>query len=174
MCAPWPLLQPCYLWSNSSHSGPSRWLFGWRNVGDSQQRTGYRHQVRPSRNRLSILLEQHLYKFCLFSLLLNAFIGLHIISLFLAKTMEDIGIDRHAPMTNVKSKWDYTTLKNTATLDPENEKWVTSIYRGLVPAKNIEIRDFAIAGGMVNKIFLFFFFLNNILPPPKKKSFLPI
>ena len=69
--------------------------------------------------------------------------------------MEEIGIDRHAPMTNVKPKWDYTTLKNTPALDPENKKWVTSIYRGLVPAKNIEIRDFAIAGGMVNEISYF-------------------
>jgi dimethylaniline monooxygenase (N-oxide forming) len=61
---------------------------------------------------------------------------------------QEIGIDRHAPLTEVEMKWDYKTLANAPAANPENE-WVTSIYRGLIPAKNIEKRDFAIAGATV-------------------------
>jgi hypothetical protein len=62
---------------------------------------------------------------------------------------QEIGIERHAPQMEVKTKWDYNTLANApAPKNPENE-WVTSIYRGLIPAKNIEKRDFAIAGATV-------------------------
>jgi hypothetical protein len=39
-------------------------------------------------------------------------------------------------------------LANAPAANPDNE-WVTSIYRGLIPAKNIEKRDFAIAGAQV-------------------------
>ena len=67
---------------------------------------------------------------------------------FLAKMAREIGIDRHAPQTEVKMQWDYKTLANAAAPNSENE-WVTSIYRGLIPAKNIEKRDFAIAGATV-------------------------
>lgn len=67
---------------------------------------------------------------------------------FLAKMAQEIGINRHVPQTEVKTKWDYKTLANPPACNSENE-WVTSIYRGLIPAKNIEKRDFAIAGAMV-------------------------
>ena len=67
---------------------------------------------------------------------------------FLAKMAKEIGINRHAPQSEVKTKWDYKTLANAPAPNPENE-WVTSIYRGLIPAKNIEKRDFAIAGATV-------------------------
>jgi dimethylaniline monooxygenase (N-oxide forming) len=68
---------------------------------------------------------------------------------FVAKMAEEIGIGRHAPQTEVKAKWDYKTLENAPMLKLGNENWVTSIYRGLIPAKNVEKRDFAIAGAMV-------------------------
>ena len=61
---------------------------------------------------------------------------------------EEIGIGRHAAQTEVKTKWVYKTLANAPAINPENG-WVTSIYRGLIPAKNIEKRDFAIAGATV-------------------------
>ena len=67
---------------------------------------------------------------------------------FLAKMAQEIGIDRHAPQMEVMTKWDYKTLANAPAPNPEYE-WVTSIYRGLIPAKNIEKRDFAIAGATV-------------------------
>lgn len=72
-----------------------------------------------------------------------------ILSFLLAQTAEEIGISSHVPQTKVKVKWDYKTLENAPALKPENEEWVTSIYRGIVPAKNIENRDFAIAGATV-------------------------
>jgi dimethylaniline monooxygenase (N-oxide forming) len=61
---------------------------------------------------------------------------------------QEIGINRHAPQEEVNTKWDYKTLANAPAPKPDNE-WVTSIYRGLIPAKNIEKRDFAIAGATV-------------------------
>ena len=63
--------------------------------------------------------------------------------------VEEIGINRHSPTTELDTSWNYTTLKDPPALRPENKGWVTSIYRGLIPAKNIERRDFAIAGAMV-------------------------
>ena len=65
---------------------------------------------------------------------------------------QEIGIDRYAPQTEVKMKWDYKTLENAPAPNPDI-KWVTSIYRGLIPAKNIEKRDLAIAGGTVWKFY---------------------
>jgi hypothetical protein len=67
-----------------------------------------------------------------------------------AEMAEEIGIAKHAPKTHVKTKWNYETLKDRPPEDPEAGRWVTSIYRGLVPAKNIEKRDFAIAGAFVS------------------------
>ena len=64
---------------------------------------------------------------------------------------EEIGIAKHAPKTKVKTKWNYESLKYDRPPEaPEIGNWVTSIYRGLVPAKNIEKRDFAIAGASVS------------------------
>jgi len=65
---------------------------------------------------------------------------------------EEIGIAKHAPQTIVKKQWNYESLKNRPPEAPEykTDNWVLSIYRGLVPAKNIEKRDFAIAGAFVS------------------------
>ena len=68
--------------------------------------------------------------------------------------VEEIGIAKHAQKTNVKMQWNYKSLKNPPPEAPEHGNWVTSIYRGLVPAKNIEKRDFAIAGAVVSLYFL--------------------
>ncbi|KIM34709.1 hypothetical protein M413DRAFT_20887 [Hebeloma cylindrosporum] len=68
--------------------------------------------------------------------------------IFTQKFAEDIGINRHEPTTKLSTAWNYTTLKDPPALKPENKLWVTSIYRGLIPAKNIERRDFAIAGAL--------------------------
>ena len=67
-----------------------------------------------------------------------------------AEMAEEIGIAKHAPKTNVKMKWNYESLKYRPPEAPEYGNWVTSIYRGIVPAKNIEKRDFAIAGAFVS------------------------
>ncbi|KAF8148269.1 hypothetical protein B0H34DRAFT_737616 [Crassisporium funariophilum] len=69
--------------------------------------------------------------------------------IFTPAMAEELGITRHAPQTVTKAKWDYVSLtQHRPTASRENDKWVTSIYRGLVPAKNIEKRDFAIAGAL--------------------------
>jgi hypothetical protein len=44
---------------------------------------------------------------------------------------------------------DYTTLANPPPAHPENENWSSSIYKGIVPAKNILREDFAINGAVV-------------------------
>ncbi len=41
------------------------------------------------------------------------------------------------------------TLKDPPPAHPDSEQWASSIYRGIVPAKNIERRDFAINGAIV-------------------------
>ncbi|KAJ3512120.1 hypothetical protein NLJ89_g3707 [Agrocybe chaxingu] len=70
-------------------------------------------------------------------------------NIFTAEMAEELGINRHAPHTTVTATWDnYKSLKNPPVLKPENKEWTTSIYRGIVPAKNIERRDFAIAGAL--------------------------
>ena len=68
----------------------------------------------------------------------------------LAEVAAELGINRHAAQTKVIKTWAYKTLQDPPPSAPENEKWVTSIYRGLVPGKNIDKRDFAIAGSLVN------------------------
>ncbi len=65
------------------------------------------------------------------------------------KTAEEIGINRHAPTTEVVDIWDYPSLSGAPEPHPDSQKWVTSIYRGLVPAKNILRRDFVVAGALV-------------------------
>ncbi|KAF8801867.1 FAD/NAD(P)-binding domain-containing protein [Phlegmacium glaucopus] len=69
-------------------------------------------------------------------------------NVFSPEMAEEIGIAKHSPKTHVKTKWNYKSLKHRPTEAPEHgrDNWVLSIYRGLVPAKNIEKRDFAIAG----------------------------
>ncbi|CAA7266095.1 unnamed protein product [Cyclocybe aegerita] len=73
--------------------------------------------------------------------------------IFDESTMEELGLGRHPPTTDVSiaaHSWDYKTLESAPTMHPENQvqKWVTSVYRGLVPGKNINKRDFAIAGAI--------------------------
>ena len=62
---------------------------------------------------------------------------------------EEIGINKYAPQTKFEARYNYKTLQNAPALKPENDKWVTSIYRDIMPAKNIERRDSAIAGATV-------------------------
>ena len=63
---------------------------------------------------------------------------------------DEIGIAKHTPKTYTKTQWNYKSLKYAPPEASGYENWVTSIYRGLVPAKNIERRDFAIAGAFVS------------------------
>ncbi|KAJ3575500.1 hypothetical protein NP233_g1053 [Leucocoprinus birnbaumii] len=66
--------------------------------------------------------------------------------IFSDKTAEEIGINKHVPSTKIVHAWDYPSLSGAPQARPDSQNWVTSIYRGIVPAKNILRRDFAIAG----------------------------
>ncbi|KAF9476196.1 FAD/NAD(P)-binding domain-containing protein [Pholiota conissans] len=73
--------------------------------------------------------------------------------LFDEQTSTELGIGRHAPLSVLKGVdhiWNYKTLANPPAAHPDNiaQNWVTSVYRGIVPGKNILRRDFAIAGAM--------------------------
>ena len=35
---------------------------------------------------------------------------------------QEIGIDRHAPQTEVRAKWDQKTLQNAPALEPETKR----------------------------------------------------
>jgi hypothetical protein len=73
----------------------------------------------------------------------------------LASTAETLGIYRHPPLPNSslpaseKPDCAYTTLQSPPPSHPSNQIWTSSIYRGLVPAKNILEREFAINGAVV-------------------------
>ncbi|KAJ7486161.1 FAD/NAD-P-binding domain-containing protein [Mycena galericulata] len=73
-------------------------------------------------------------------------------NIFDDKTAGDIGLHRHALVEDSSGhdEWaDYKTLLNPPPLHPENTKWSSSIYKGIVPAKNILRRDFAINGAVL-------------------------
>jgi dimethylaniline monooxygenase (N-oxide forming) len=67
--------------------------------------------------------------------------------------MEQLGLGRphpdlKSPHLKTKYRWDYASLANPPDV-PGKMSWSASIYRGLVPAKNILNRDFAVNGAMV-------------------------
>ncbi|TFK62938.1 FAD/NAD(P)-binding domain-containing protein [Pluteus cervinus] len=69
--------------------------------------------------------------------------------LFDASTALEVGIAQEAyiPQNKFNHEWDhYRTLANPPPLQPEAQKWISPIYRGIVPAKNILRRDLAING----------------------------
>ncbi|KAI0246346.1 hypothetical protein BJV78DRAFT_1157962 [Lactifluus subvellereus] len=62
---------------------------------------------------------------------------------------EQLGLGRHRPGSGMSHHWDYVSLANLPVVPLAGETpLVASIYRGLVPAKNILNRDFAVNGGM--------------------------
>ena len=63
-------------------------------------------------------------------------------------SMEQLGLGRNRPDPKTKYRWDYASLANPIDT-PEETPWSASIYRGLVPAKNILNHDFALNGAMV-------------------------
>ncbi|KAJ7677451.1 FAD/NAD-P-binding domain-containing protein [Mycena rosella] len=65
-------------------------------------------------------------------------------------TAENIGLNRHPPEPRFasQSQWDYYSLANPPESQPDSIQWASSIYNGIVPAKNIARRDFAINGAV--------------------------
>lgn len=67
--------------------------------------------------------------------------------IFARDTAKELGIGRHPPLADAEEHvWDYTSFKDPPAPHPRSEEWVSSIYRGIVPARNITRRDFAING----------------------------
>ncbi|TFY62439.1 hypothetical protein EVJ58_g3861 [Rhodofomes roseus] len=70
--------------------------------------------------------------------------------LFDDTALQELGLDCHAPPPATQYyRWDYTTLAESCPEPhPANKLVTSSIYRGLVPAKNILSRNFAINGAI--------------------------
>ncbi|TFK38878.1 hypothetical protein BDQ12DRAFT_604602 [Crucibulum laeve] len=68
--------------------------------------------------------------------------------IFDEETAKEIGIGRHKSQVKIDETWNYATLAGSPPAHPDSENWVTSIYRGIIPAKNIDQRDFAIGGAL--------------------------
>lgn len=66
---------------------------------------------------------------------------------FVDISVEQLGLGRHR-LSETKYLWDYASLANPPDI-PGDVPWSVSIHRGLVPAKNIFNRDFAVNGAMV-------------------------
>ena len=75
-----------------------------------------------------------------------------IVDVVLEDMAEELGIAKHTPTCHFEHEWEYASLANAPPQPPEQNKWATSIHRGLVPAKNIDRRDFAIAGALVSTV----------------------
>ncbi|KAH9854923.1 FAD/NAD-P-binding domain-containing protein [Lenzites betulinus] len=64
-------------------------------------------------------------------------------------TMEALGVSPHPANRDSSHVWNYKTLANPPPLHPDTEAWSSSILRGIVPAKNIANRDFAVNGACI-------------------------
>lgn len=80
----------------------------------------------------------------------------------LGETIEGLGMGGKPPSQDVDEWRHYKTLASPPSAHPQSVPWASSIYRGLVPAKNILKRDFAINGAVVSNNFVnnyLYFFL---------------
>ncbi|KXN85055.1 putative flavin-containing monooxygenase 1 [Leucoagaricus sp. SymC.cos] len=68
--------------------------------------------------------------------------------LFSEKTAEEIGINKHLAASKMTHIWEYPSLRGAPSSRSGDQTWVVPIYRGIVPAKSILRRDFAIAGAL--------------------------
>jgi hypothetical protein len=81
-------------------------------------------------------------------------IGYNILYLCVDISMEQLGLGRNRPDPKTKYQWDYASLAHPIDI-PEETPWSASIYRGLVPAKNILNHDLAVNGAMVCSFLLY-------------------
>ncbi|KZP03480.1 FAD/NAD-P-binding domain-containing protein [Athelia psychrophila] len=65
-------------------------------------------------------------------------------------TKQELGLGNYPPPTTESEAhhWDYTTLAHTPPSKQGGAQWASSLYRGVVPAKNILRRDFAVNGAV--------------------------
>ncbi|KAI0832857.1 FAD/NAD(P)-binding domain-containing protein [Trametes gibbosa] len=67
-------------------------------------------------------------------------------TLFDEDTMEALALGPQPANPDSPYRWDYTTLSDPPPTHPDTRRWSSTIYRGLVPAKNITRRDLAMNG----------------------------
>ena len=65
------------------------------------------------------------------------------------ETQEELGLKPRLADHNRSYYWDYQSLRDSPPLNPDAKRWSSSMYRGIVPAKNIQRRDFAVNGAIV-------------------------
>ncbi|EIM86307.1 FAD/NAD-P-binding domain-containing protein [Stereum hirsutum FP-91666 SS1] len=71
-------------------------------------------------------------------------------ALFDDETKEELGLTQHAPSDEFDTEWDsYQSLSRPPRVLDADKRWATSIYRGIVPSKIIDRRDFAINGSIL-------------------------
>ncbi|KAJ7679052.1 FAD/NAD-P-binding domain-containing protein [Mycena polygramma] len=68
--------------------------------------------------------------------------------IFEEETAAELGLYRHHSANQVDEWKHYTTLANPPDAHPDNTNWSSSIYKGIVPTKNIPRKDFAINGAV--------------------------
>ena len=72
--------------------------------------------------------------------------------IFDERTMEDIGLGRHTTVLSVsEGDWAYASLPDSDASTPsmKQDTQAPSLYRGIIPAKNILRRDLAVNGAIV-------------------------
>ena len=80
--------------------------------------------------------------------ILNAIEG-HRLTSRSEQALEELGLAPHLAENPSSHKWDYTTLSDAPPPHPDAARWSLPVYRGLVPAKLINSRDFALNGTVV-------------------------
>ncbi|KAM5542339.1 hypothetical protein V8D89_003798 [Ganoderma adspersum] len=73
--------------------------------------------------------------------------------MFDEKTAEELGLNPRPADSSASYAWDYRTLRDAPPLNPDAKRFSSSIYRGIVPAKNILRRDFAANGAVFSTHF---------------------
>ncbi|RDB30952.1 FAD-containing monooxygenase EthA [Hypsizygus marmoreus] len=71
-------------------------------------------------------------------------------TIFDEDTANELGIRKISLGEDVsKHEWNYLTLANPPTKHPDGSKYFLPIYRGIIPSKNIDRRNFAINGAVI-------------------------
>lgn len=65
-------------------------------------------------------------------------------------TLHELGLSRHPPLplTTEASAWNYKSMADPPPAQPPARQQAASMYKAVVPAKNIESRDFAVNGSV--------------------------
>ncbi|KAL7282731.1 LOW QUALITY PROTEIN: hypothetical protein ACG7TL_004205 [Trametes sanguinea] len=62
------------------------------------------------------------------------------------RTLEEVGLNAQPANPRSSHRWSYSTLSNPPPLHPDAKRWSSTVYRGIVPAKNIMKRNLAVNG----------------------------